>query len=256
MDDSPKSSLLITGMHRSNTSFLAKAFQEAGLHIGSNLIPPDKYNRQGHFEDSDFVTFHEHLITKYRLQSRYSIIDYKKCFDLRLDQSDKRRAQDLIDKKYSNYPSFGWKDPRSCHFLGIWKSLIPHLKSVFIIREPHSSVQSIVKRHTQRAKFRYRPDLWYRYHRLWQVCNQQILDYHVTYPNESILIFTPEDIHDPQFEDKLNKVLSDQWLLHLNRVQLSKNYNKDLISNNSTVRRQLNQKSLKLYHQLQEYKIN
>ena len=70
MSHSPKSVLLLTGMHRSNTSFLAKTFQDAGLHIGHNLIPADSYNREGHFEDEDFVQLHMYFIKKYKLKSR------------------------------------------------------------------------------------------------------------------------------------------------------------------------------------------
>ncbi len=178
MGHSPKSVLLLTGTHRSNTSFLAKTFQDAGLHIGHNLIPEDSYNFEWYLEDEDFVQRHMYFIKKYELKSMYSIIDYKKCRSLLVDQIDTTRAQELIQQRHSVYDLFGWKDPRTCHFLIFWVKIIPNLKCVFIIRDPHAAVNSTLKQHIERSKIKYHPDLWYRYHRFWQVCNQQILDFY------------------------------------------------------------------------------
>jgi len=246
MSHSPKSVLLLTGMHRSNTSFLAKTFQDAGLHI-----PADSYNREGHFEDEDFVQLHMYFIKKYKLKSRYSIVDYKKCRSLRVDHSDTTIAQKLIQQRHSVYDLFGWKDPRTCHFLTFWVKIIPNLKCVFIIRDPHVAVNSILKRHIERSKIKYRPDLWFRYHRFWQVCNQQILDFYKAHPDKSILIFTPDDILDSNAEAEISDTIIDNWKCDLKRIQLRKNYNKYLITTHQhNMPERINQKSQKLYNEL------
>ena len=47
--------VIITGMHRSGTSFLASFLREAGVDIGSDLFPADFYNPRGYFEDNEFL---------------------------------------------------------------------------------------------------------------------------------------------------------------------------------------------------------
>ena len=251
MSDSSNSCLIITGMHRSNTSFLAKSFMKAGLHIGDDLVPADQFNQEGHFEDQEFVTFHQSLIKKYKLTSWYSIIDYKKCRTLKFLAADKEQAQSIIQSRWVNRGLFGWKDPRTCHFLPFWKELIPQAKFIFIVRDPEASVSSLLRRYRQNNGASYRPDLWHRYHRFWQVANQQIIDACQHYQDDVHLIITPEDINNPERSAALNNTLSNQWGLSLRPVHLSDGYRKDLITSpTSKDATRSNKKSIELYEQL------
>ena len=54
--------LVITGMHRSGTSLIAAILREAGVHLGDQLIGADTGNIRGHFEDVDFVQFHQTVL--------------------------------------------------------------------------------------------------------------------------------------------------------------------------------------------------
>ncbi|MFM7137383.1 MAG: hypothetical protein ACKO1M_10005, partial [Planctomycetota bacterium] len=51
--------LVIAGMHRSGTSLLAGMCQEAGVRIGDRLLGAYRGNEAGHFEDLDFVEWHQ-----------------------------------------------------------------------------------------------------------------------------------------------------------------------------------------------------
>src|SRR5205823_14417138 len=57
-------SLVITGMHRSGTSLMASAVQQAGVDIGSELNPATRGNKRGHFEDVEFLHFHERFMAR------------------------------------------------------------------------------------------------------------------------------------------------------------------------------------------------
>ena len=50
--------LIITGMHRSATSLTAMLLRSDGVNIGERLMPPTPENREGYFEDLDFVELH------------------------------------------------------------------------------------------------------------------------------------------------------------------------------------------------------
>ncbi len=62
-----QSIFVITGMHRSGTSFSASLLQSAGLYIGQRLIGPRKDNVKGFFESMDFVEFHEMVLRSQNL---------------------------------------------------------------------------------------------------------------------------------------------------------------------------------------------
>ena len=251
MSNSSNSCFIITGMHRSNTSFLAKSFMDAGLHIGDDLIPPDQFNQEGHFEDQDFVSFHDRLIANYKLKSWYSVIDYKKCHSLKIQSEDLETAKNMIQSRWTNRALFGWKDPRTCHFLPFWKELVPQAKFIFIVREPEASVSSLLRRYQKNKGDSFRPDLWYRYHRFWQVANQQIIDFHVRHSHDSHILFTPEDITDQEstlINDKLN-----DWQIVLDKIKLVEGYRTELISSKDASSR-INETSMKIYDRLWKIK--
>jgi len=251
MDDSSNSCLIITGMHRSNTSFLAKSFNDIGLHLGKELIPADQFNQQGHFEDQEFVSFHDSLINKYKLSSWYSVIDYKKCHSLKLQSEDADIAKNIIFSRWVDRNLFGWKDPRTCHFLPFWKELIPQAKFIFIVRDPESSVSSLLRRYKTNKGDSYRPDLWYRYHRFWQVVNQQIIDFLGQHRDDCHLIFTPENITNEE-SNLVNDKLND-WQIALNPINLTQGYRSDLISSKNTSTK-INNSSMNIYNRLIEIK--
>ena len=57
-----RTAIIITGMHRSGTSLTASLLQSAGVKIGDRLMGKGTGNSQGHFEDLDFVEFHQQVL--------------------------------------------------------------------------------------------------------------------------------------------------------------------------------------------------
>src|SRR5687767_11000665 len=54
--------IVLTGMHRSGTSLVARLFIEAGVDLGRELLGTGEHNRAGHFEDQAFLSFHERVL--------------------------------------------------------------------------------------------------------------------------------------------------------------------------------------------------
>ena len=50
---------IIAGMHRSGTSLTAALLQNVGVDIGQRLMGASYSNSKGHFENLDFVEFHD-----------------------------------------------------------------------------------------------------------------------------------------------------------------------------------------------------
>ena len=62
MSNNKQPTLIITGMHSSGTSLISGLLQSAGLDVGKNLVPANYANPKGHFENIDFVNFHESVL--------------------------------------------------------------------------------------------------------------------------------------------------------------------------------------------------
>ena len=110
--ESNQSVLALAGMHRSGTSFTASILQSAGLDIGERLMASDTGNVKGHFEDGDFVEFHQNV-----LQSQgISVAGWTKQTRIQVQDRYLAEAAKLI-KSRSKSSLWGWKDPRTTLFL-------------------------------------------------------------------------------------------------------------------------------------------
>ncbi len=125
--------VIITGMHRSGTSMLSGALGLSGLYIGDNFKGPRPDNLKGHFEDQEFMGINRRMMKKSGCG--------KGSFDMpnllrahithdAIDEVDIRRFLDQWPKDRA----VGWKDPRACLTLKIWKRFIPDLKVIYIFR--------------------------------------------------------------------------------------------------------------------------
>jgi hypothetical protein len=54
MNDAP-ACFVVLGMHRSGTSAITRGLQALGVELGDRLMPGDRYNPAGYWEDADIV---------------------------------------------------------------------------------------------------------------------------------------------------------------------------------------------------------
>lgn len=137
----------IAGMHRGGTSLFASFIMECGLNFGNNLMPPDKGNPNGYFEDLDIVNFHKSLLRKNG--TGYWIKDHKK--ELQVDKLDLVQANKILEEKFLNTDNYCFKDPRTSLFLDMWnRADVLNKKFIMIIRNPILVMNSIYRRNTDR----------------------------------------------------------------------------------------------------------
>lgn len=133
--------VLITGMHRSGTSFVASLLRSSGVDIGSHLMPPAADNPRGFFENLDFVGFHERWL---RLNG-YDPAGWLAPQSFELPDEAAVEAAEIIARNEKPGP-WGWKDPRTTLFLDFWASLVPNAGYVILYREPSEVVDSLFRR--------------------------------------------------------------------------------------------------------------
>lgn len=221
--------IAITGMHRSNTSAIAKCFKSTGYNLGSKLMPASEHNAEGYFEDLDIIAFEDYLlgkINKGRLSGWY-VIDSSKIEDYLFDEKDLQRGRELVLSKIDQKNIFVWKSPRTTLLLNFWKSIFPEIKFIFIFRHYELVSNSLVKRGDM-WKFSKVP-LIQKYYalRLWMSYNKAILRF--LEREKSVLCHSPNCFFESKFEGKLNTELREYLGDSYKLVVIQGNYNAQLL---------------------------
>lgn len=238
-----KSVIIITGMHRSGTSLTASLLQSAGIQIGDRLMGQNKGNDKGHFEDLDFVEFHQDV-----LQSQgICAAGWTNNSSIQVQQQYLAAAQNLILAR-QNQTMWGWKDPRTTLFLDFWHQLISDAKFVFIFRSPWEVVDSLFRRGD--VIFGTNPNFALQQ---WCQYNQTILDFQQQYPKQSVLLEVESIIQHPE---AVVNLLKQKFQLDLRSPKSLYDPNLFHIDSNIQYRQALINKffpeSVELYAQLQE----
>ncbi len=208
---------IIAGMHRSGTSLTAALLQNVGVDIGQRLMGASYSNSKGHFENLDFVEFHEDILHSHGLSKAGWTLE--ESVSVQPQYWD--RAKALLVQN-SSKPIWGWKDPRTTLFLQFWLDLIPHAKFLLIYRSPWEVVDSLYRRDD---------DLFYSNPnfalQLWIHYNQISLNFCRQEPDKSILLNIKNIAREPTYltdrvEERLgiplpspNNDIYDNSLLHI-----------------------------------------
>ena len=133
--------LIIAGHHRSGTSLLAQLLAAAGLFLGDELMPGAASNPHGHFEDMEVVRLHDRLLADNG--RTWQVVD-----DLLPVVNDDiwQAMHDLVDRRRQHHELWGFKDPRVCLFLPLWRHVVPEARILVTIRHPSACVDSIERR--------------------------------------------------------------------------------------------------------------
>ncbi len=178
-DTAPNQSVIImTGMHRSGTSLTASLLQSAGIDVGDRLMGKNTGNDKGHFEDLDFVEFHQSVLRSQGI----SVAGWTEQNKIQVQQQYLAKAQNLILAR-KELAIWGWKDPRTTLFLDFWSQLIPNAKYIFIYRSPWEVIDSLFRRGD--VVFRDNPNFAVQQ---WCNYNQAVLDFYQDHRDQSLLI--------------------------------------------------------------------
>ncbi len=207
--------LVITGMHRSGTSLTASLLQSAGLDVGQRLLMENDSNLRGHYEDLDFVNFHEDILDAQGLNTAGWILDRS----IPISEILLPQATALVERNDSK-PLWGWKDPRTVLFLDFWQQFIPTAKFIFVYRQPWEVMDSLFRRGN--PTFVKNPNLALE---VWQHYNQLILEFCQKFPERSLLLSLDSITHDP---DLLIKAIHEKLGITL-QIPEGDRYDKSLL---------------------------
>jgi hypothetical protein len=184
-----KGVVCIAGAHRSGTSMLTRLLHRCGLYLGSesDLMPAAADNPDGFWEHLRFVELNDEILNA--VGAAWDLPPWRdQAFDGNNLQPMRAKAQLLIED-FVGQPVWGWKDPRNCLTLPFWQSLLPHLKTIIIIRNPLEVAYSMHKRNGSSYALGLR---------LWEIYNRHLLRY--TDPHKRIITNYAAFFADPQSE--------------------------------------------------------
>ncbi|GEM_PF-3149885 len=237
--------VVMTGMHRSGTSFLCRAFNLAGVYIGEldKLIThdwlPHKSNLRGHWEHQNILT-----LANETLFSNGGTWDNPPS-QISLSKEIIEGVQATTKQLHENsLLGAGFKETRILLFLDKWAKYLPKpFVIVGIFRHPLAVAESL----RIRSGFDYSKSL-----NLWFEYNSNLIA-HIKSKGGYLINF---DLPRNELFDELKGVFKSLNLCQ--EIDLEKWYSKDLIKSTKTVSHdyELPEKILNLYSQLLDRSIN
>ncbi len=187
--DTAQPAVIITGMHRSGTSFFSALLQSSGLDIGRHLLEARPDNPRGYYENVEFLAFHERLLEAQGISKFGWTI--QEPIDVPIQFLDK--ARNLIQANSSKTQPWGWKEPRTTLFLNFWESQLPNARFLFMYRKPWEVIDSLYRRRDdvflENPEFAI--DVWTSY-------NRRLLKFCRQFPEKSFLVHLNQIINDPE----------------------------------------------------------
>nr|MBF0684663.1 hypothetical protein [Pseudomonas sp.] len=147
---SPRTCILVLGMHRSGTSALAGLLSYLGVDAPATLMPTHTMNPKGFFESQRVYDLHEQILAA----AGSSWNDWRPVSTHWLDssraQSFQRQAADVLDEEFGGSNLFVLKDPRSCRLVTYWRRVFEALaiapRVVHVHRNPLEVAASLQAR--------------------------------------------------------------------------------------------------------------
>ena len=213
--------LIVAGFHRSGTSLVCQLLHGAGLFLGYKLLGAKFSNVHGHFEDIEVLNFHEQILGdngKTWLISR--------PFLPAVTEAHWQRMKHIVQQRNAEHDLWGFKDPRVCLFMMLWKHLLPNAKVLLVYRHFSDSTYSLGRRQStelfsnpegpQRLYKRFweEPDLALR---MWLTHNEALLTFARTYPEDTLAM----SLDMVQSGFPVIRALNERWGLGLQEVPTS-----------------------------------
>jgi hypothetical protein len=142
----------VTGMHRSGTSFAARALEALGVSFGDPqlLMQPGPDNPAGYWENRSIKELDDDLLT--HLGGSWDsppVLDPEWAADPGLEEF-RVRAVEILDETFGPSASrpamVGWKDPRLSLLLAFWRTVTPVTTTIVIVRDPIEVAASLEAR--------------------------------------------------------------------------------------------------------------
>lgn len=233
--------LIITGMHRSGTSLMARFVHNSGIDLGDKLLGAKKSNIYGHYEDVEILEFHRDVLER-QLGHQMWVRETPRMTD-----ADRDRALALISARQRK-SLWGWKDPRTCLFLDFWVDLLPGAYYLFVVRRPDLVLNSLSQRNNTRFYKFWTHNVFMR---SWLFYNQECYRFYLDHHSHCVLLVLEHVQEQPA---RAVSLLSERLDFRFDEATFRDSYNASALTKKPKqplfVSPLLRRKCLSLYEQL------
>ncbi len=213
--------LIVAGFHRSGTSLVCQLLHRAGLFLGYDLLEAAFSNPHGHFEDTEVLNLHRQILSD---NGKTWLVS--KPFLPIITEPHWQRMERIIQRRDAEHNLWGFKDPRICLFMMIWKHLLPNAKVLLVYRHFSATAYSLGRRQSTELlsnptgpprmyrRFWEEPDLALR---MWLTHNEALLTFARTYPEDTLAV----SLDMVQNGFPFIRALNERWGLSLDEVPVS-----------------------------------
>lgn len=156
---------IITGMHRSGTSLVARLFCESGADMGdpAHFYRPDRWNPEGYYEQPEI-----HAVNMPLINGPWGRLAYLRLPTTNTILRRAARRRDQIRETAAKYDGKIVKETRFCLTLPAWLACGARVEKILVcLRDPIAAVESIRKRNAISLR---------RAYSLWLVHHQRLFD--------------------------------------------------------------------------------
>lgn len=184
--------LIVAGFHRSGTSLVCQLLHRAGLFLGYDLLEAAFSNPHGHFEDTKVLNLHRQILAD---NGKTWLVS--KPFLPVVIEPHWQSMEQMVRLRNAEHNLWGFKDPRVCLFMMIWKHLLPNAKVLLVYRHFSDTTYSLGRRQSTELlsnptgppriyrRFWEEPDLALR---MWLTHNEALLTFARTYPEDTLAV--------------------------------------------------------------------
>jgi len=209
--------LIITGMHRSGTSLLARIVHHSGIDLGDRFVGARPSNPYGHFEDVEILEFQKGILLREFGHPMWVPGPPP------LTAADRARAEELVRARKEESP-WGWKEPRTSLFLDLWSELLPGAFYLFVVRHPLLVLDSLSRRNRTRFYHLGRHNTFLE---AWLTYNRACLDFYLGHC-PSCLLVTIEGVL--QEMNSFARLLSERLSVTFDAAELRKLYDPAILA--------------------------
>ncbi len=213
--------LIVAGFHRSGTSLVCQLLHRAGLFLGYDLMGATFSNPYGHYEDIEVYDLHEQILA----DNGHTWLVSEPFLPV-ITEPHWRRMERIIQRRNAEHGLWGFKDPRVCLFMMIWKHLLPNAKVLLVYRHFSDTTHSLGRRQSVELlsrpagpermyrRFWEEPDLGLR---MWLAHNELLLTFARTYPEDTLAV----SLDMVQSGFPIIGAINQRWGLSLDEVPAS-----------------------------------
>ena len=214
--------LIVAGFHRSGTSLVCQLLRRAGLFLGYDLLGSAFSNPYGHFEDVEIFNLHQRILAD---NGQTWLVS--EPFLPVITGSHWQNMKRIIQRRNAEHDFWGFKDPRVCLFMMVWKHLLPKAKALLVYRHFSDSTYSLARRQSAElfsniaadskrlyGRFWEEPDLALR---MWLTHNDALLTFARIYPEDTLTV----SLNMVQNGFPVIGAINRRWGLGLDEVSVS-----------------------------------